>query len=135
MRTPMPWRDTPGGGFTDPDTRPWLPLGDTARNVESQRADPLSMLSFARDLLSLRKQTPDLSAGAYAALPAPEGVWAWQRGEHHAVYLNCSDNDVSLDGLEGCVRIGTDRTRDGEDCVGSLPLGGWEGLIVEIGPT
>ena len=29
MRTPMHWRDAPGGGFTDPDVTPWLPLGDT----------------------------------------------------------------------------------------------------------
>ena len=37
-RTPMQWRDVPGGGFTDPGVVPWLPLGDLARhNVESQR--------------------------------------------------------------------------------------------------
>ena len=35
-RTPMPW--TRDGGWTDP----WLPLEDTSRNVEAERADPRS---------------------------------------------------------------------------------------------
>src|SRR5439155_18859 len=28
VRTPMPWWDGPGGGFTTPGGRPWLPLSD-----------------------------------------------------------------------------------------------------------
>ena len=28
MRTPMQWRDGPGGGFTAPGVQPWLPFGD-----------------------------------------------------------------------------------------------------------
>ena len=41
MRTPMQWRDAPGGGFTDPGAEPWLPFGDlAASNVEAQRGDP-----------------------------------------------------------------------------------------------
>jgi alpha-glucosidase len=135
MRTPMPWRDQPGGGFTDRDTRPWLPIDDTARNVESQRADPTSVLCLARDLISLRKATPDLSTGAYAPLSGPAGVWAWRRGGHHAVVVNCSEDDVTLDDLDGRVLIGTDRARDGEPIVTSLRLCGWQGLVAEIGPT
>ena len=135
MRTPMPWRDASNGGFTDPDTRPWLPLVDTARNVEGQRDDPASMLCLARDLISIRRETPDLSTGTYALLPAPAGVWAWRRGHHHAVVINCSDDDVALDDVDGRVRIGTDRARDGDRIVGSLELRGWEGLVAEIRPT
>ena len=74
MRTPMPWRDGPGAGFTEPGVTPWLPIGNTSRNVERQRTDPKSMLCLARDLIALRKQTPDLHTGTYAALPAPDGV-------------------------------------------------------------
>ncbi len=134
MRTPMPWRDGPGGGFTDPAVRPWLPLGDTECNVESQLADPTSMLILARDLISLRKRTPDLNIGSYAALPAPEGVWAWRRGDRHAVIINCSERDASVDGLSGCVRVGTDRARDGEAFDGALQLRSREGLVAEIQP-
>ncbi len=41
MRTPMPWRNVPGGGFTDAGVRPWLPFGDLAAcNVEDQSVRP-----------------------------------------------------------------------------------------------
>ena len=132
MRTPMPWTDARGGGFTEPDTDPWLPLGATDRNVAQQRDDPASMLTLTRDLIALRKQVPDLALGAYAALAAPEGVWAWRRGESHAVVVNYSDSDAALDDIDGRIRIGTDRTRDGEAFAGTLRIGAWEGFVVEI---
>ena len=44
-RTPMPWSDEPGAGFTAPGAEPWLPFGDLAGvNVAAQRADPGSPL-------------------------------------------------------------------------------------------
>jgi alpha-glucosidase len=132
MRTPMPWRDAPGGGFTEPGVQPWLPLGDTDRNVEEQRADAASMLVLARDLIALRKQTPDLAVGSYATLPAPGGAWVWRRGDRHAVAVNCSDDEVTLGLLHGRVVVGTDRDRDGEAVGGALRLRGWEACIVEL---
>src|SRR6185436_575224 len=49
-RTPMPWSDEPGGGFTEPGAEPWLPLGDTAaHNVAGQRDDRDSTLYLTRD--------------------------------------------------------------------------------------
>jgi alpha-glucosidase len=134
MRTPMHWRDAPGGGFTGPGTRPWLPLGDTARNVESQRDDPASILVLARDLIALRRVTPDLAVGSYATLPAPGDVWAWRRGERHAVVVNCSDRDadVALDAAGGRIVVSTDRARDGEGFRTSIHLRGWEGCVAEI---
>ncbi len=70
-RTPMPWTSAPGGGFTTPDATPWLPFGDLARNVAAQREDPASTLHLVRDLIALRRRTPDLAAGSYATLDAP----------------------------------------------------------------
>ena len=132
MRTPMPWRDAPGAGFTEPGVTPWLPIGDTSRNVERQRADPKSMLCLARDLIALRKQTPDLNSGAYTALPAPAGVWAWRRGDHHVVVVNLSDDQLILDGLAGRVLIGTDRDRDHEPFASPLRVRAWEGFVAEL---
>ena len=37
------------------------------------------MLALARDLIALRKQTPDLNIGAYTPLPAPDCAWVWKR--------------------------------------------------------
>lgn len=133
MRTPMHWADVPGGGFTAPGVKPWLPLGDVAGcNVEDQRLDPGSILTLTRDLISLRKQSADLAEGSYAGLASTPGVWAWRRGLAMAVMVNLSDSDSTVDGLHGRVRIGTDRGRDGESFGGVIVLRGWEGLVVQL---
>jgi alpha-glucosidase len=131
-RTPMQWSDTPGGGFTGPGVRPWLPLSDlAAHNVESQRSDPDSILTLARDLIALRRATPDLCGGDYEKLDAPDGVWAWRRGERAAIVVNMSDEDVTLLRWEGTIALGTDRRRDGEAITGTLRLGAWEAVVIE----
>ncbi len=131
MRTPMPWRPGPGGGFTAPGTRPWLPLGDTSRDtVEDQRPDPESVLAFTRRLIALRRQTPDLQTGAYRSLPSPAGVWAWRRGDTATVVLNLSGDDAALDGIEGHVALDSADRRSGTPVAGTLTLGPWESVIV-----
>ena len=67
-RTPMPWsRD---GGWD----QPWLPLEDTSRNVEDQRAEASSTLHFTRDLIGLRRRLSDLHSGT---------SWSWQSPREH----------------------------------------------------
>jgi alpha-glucosidase len=117
-RTPLPW--TPDGGWNDP----WLPLGDTSRNVAGQRADPSSTLSFCRDVIALRRSTEDLLSGAYETLPAPAGVWAFRRGGGTAVALNLADEPATLS-LDGTVRLGTG-TGDAEE------LAPWEGIVLDV---
>ena len=72
-RTPMPWTRS-GGEWSEP----WLPLGDTSRNVEDQRADPESTLNYVRALIEQRRQFHD---APYRTLPSEPGVWAYSRGE------------------------------------------------------
>jgi alpha-glucosidase len=62
-RTPLPWSDGPGAGFTTGE--PWLRLGsDTAtRNVAAQRADPDSVLACYRRLLRARREQRSLQDG------------------------------------------------------------------------
>ncbi|MCU1465675.1 MAG: hypothetical protein JWM72_1603 [Actinomycetia bacterium] len=131
-RTPMPWNAALGAGFTGADVAPWLPIGNTERNVENQRSDPASMLMFARDLIALRKQSTDLNVGNYAPIPAPDGVWAWKRGDRHAVAVNFSDAEITLEDIVGRILIGTDRARDGERFESPLHLRGWEGCVVSV---
>jgi len=128
-RTPMQWDASAGAGFTD-GGEPWLPIGDTSVNVADQRADPGSVLHLARDLIALRRERADLRGGAYETLPAPDGAWAWRRGEDTAAALNLSDAPVEIQ-LEGRILIGTDRTRDGEPVDGALRLAPWEGAVLE----
>jgi alpha-glucosidase len=129
-RTPMQWSDAPGGGFTDPGVRPWLPFGDVhACNVEAQRADPDSVLLFVRALIALRRGEDDLRTGSYQGRAAPEGVWAWSRGDRHFVAINMTDEPVVLTDIEGTLRVGTAGSRTGEQVEGTLALAAWEGII------
>jgi alpha-glucosidase len=130
-RTPMHWTDAPGGGFTEPGARPWLPLGDVhSYNVEDQRSDPASVLTLTRDLIALRRQEPDLRTGAYRSRAAPDGVWAWSRGAGHVVLINMADRATVVPDVEGTLRLATDRARAGELVTGSLELAPWEGVIL-----
>jgi len=134
-RTPMPWSDAPGGGFTTAAATPWLPFGDLAAcNVAAQRDDPGSVLHLVRDLIALRKRSADLTTGSYKPLPAPAGGWAWRRGERFAVALNLSDGQLAVDGVGGRVAIATDRARDGEAVAGAVRLGPHEAVVVELAP-
>jgi alpha-glucosidase len=131
-RTPMQWSAEPGAGFTA-GPRTWLPLGDAAAsNVADQRRDPASTLHLVRDLIALRSDRDELRTGAYATLRAPVGAWAYRRGERHAVALNLSGEPVSVKGLAGVALIGSDRSRDGEHVSGTLALGPWEGVVLEL---
>src|SRR5438128_1314247 len=120
----MPWRNRMGGGFTDAALKPWLPIGDTARNVEDQQADPGSTLSFVRDLIALRRTSPDLQAGQYRQLKSPATTWAWQRGDATVVAVNLSGRRLRIPGLAGRIGISTTRSRDGERLDGGLVLDG-----------
>jgi alpha-glucosidase len=134
MRTPMPWRDAPGGGFTEAGVAPWLPLGDlSACNVDEQRSDPDSMLHLARDLLAWRKDHPDLRTGRYRTVEATPGTWAWTRGRRVTVAATLSDAPGTVDGVVGTVRVATDRSRLGQAVDGTLELDGWEAVVVEGG--
>jgi alpha-glucosidase len=131
-RTPMQWSEAVGGGFTDPDVTPWLPLGDvTTHNVASQRSDPDSMLTLTRDMIALRRRTPDLRDGDYQSLDAPDGVWAWNRGAGVVVAVNMSDNEVTLVDVAGTVALSTERRRDGEAIPKDLRLAPWSAVVVE----
>jgi alpha-glucosidase len=88
-RTPMPWTRS-GDEWRDP----WLPLADTARNVEEQRADPGSTLHYVRDLIARRKEFTDES---YETLPSAAGVWAYRRGDATCL-LNLTSATASQEG-------------------------------------
>jgi alpha-glucosidase len=109
-----------------------LPYGDYAAcNVEAQRADPDSILNLTRDLIRVRKDSPDLTSGAYATLPVSDDrVWAWQRGDSTLVACNFSDEPAAVP-TTGTIRIATTRTRDGERIGGTLRLDAWEAAIVD----
>ena len=131
VRTPMPWDDAPGGGFTAPGVRPWLPFGDlAAHNVRAQREDPSSALRLTRDSIALRRRSDDLRLGAYTPLASPPGTWLWRRGKATVVALNLSDEAASIEAQSGQIEIGTDRARDRERVLSRIELRPWEGVVI-----
>jgi alpha-glucosidase len=68
-RSPMPWGGGgPNGGFST--AQPWLRMAPDVetRNVATEDADPLSVLSTYRKLLWLRRRHPALQVGSYRRL-------------------------------------------------------------------
>lgn len=67
-RTPMQWNSGRNAGFTT--GKPWLPIPDSAKthNVETESANPNSILSFYKEAIRLRKTEPALLEGSYIPL-------------------------------------------------------------------
>ena len=129
-RTPMPWKQGDGAGFSSAE--PWLPIADDAntRNIASQRDDPSSLLHLYRDLIAMRRETPALERGAQHRLDAPADVYAFERMEGSqrvVVALHFGENRIELDLGPGRVRGGI-ATRHGAELPQELDR-------VQLGPA
>jgi len=128
-RTPMQWNNTnPQAGFST-DAKTWLPVPPNylTLNVRSEESDPLSLLNWYRELITMRRDLPALHDGGEVMLDttnsnvltylrtAPEG------GKPVVVALNMSaePQTISLDlvaaGLKGTYL----RTIRSSDAVGA----------------
>jgi len=102
-RTPMQWTPGLNGGFSK--GKPWLPVPPSAatHNVETDSADPDSILNFYKRLLFLRHHEKALAEGEYIPLDESNpNVLSFLRrspGEAVLVVLNMSGTDqkVALD--------------------------------------
>jgi glycosidase len=142
-RTPMRWTPGPNAGFCPPDVAPWLRVGERhpGDDVESQRADPRSMLAFTAALIRLRRSSRALLAGAWSAIDdAPEEVVAFTRqvpGERVVVALNLGSaaRPVVLPGA-GSVLLSTagaaERLGERSGADGAIGLEPYEGVVVEL---
>jgi alpha-glucosidase len=99
VRTPMPWRDEPQGGFTT--GTPWLPLSpkNLARAAVLQEKDGASQLAVTRQLLALRNAHPALRLGALEKCEADGGLLTFDRvaaGIRIHCLFNLSDEPIDL---------------------------------------
>ena len=130
-RTPMPWSGGPGGGFTSPGVRTWLPMADPAQcNVADQEGDPDSVLELCRRAIAARAASDDLAVGPYRSLGSPESTWAFVRGEGTTVLLNMSGTPATFDGVRGTVTVATGHELEGSSIEGALTLPAWSGAVV-----
>lgn len=101
-RTPMPWTPGEQAGFTT--GTPWLPLNPTFRelNVETESADPGSVLNYYRKMTRLRREHEVLVYGDYEDLmPADKQVYAYARswqGQRAVVMANLSSRPARYRG-------------------------------------
>jgi alpha-glucosidase len=136
-RTPMPWSAERGAGFTSA-REPWLPIGSdhTTRNVQSQLADPDSLLNLYRRLLAMRRLSAALRKGAYRPVdPAPADAFVFQRAngaERVLVAINFSEGPLAVDlaGFAGQIVVSTHRAREGGEVAGGLRLVAHEAVVV-----
>ncbi|AEE17261.1 alpha-glucosidase [Treponema brennaborense] len=81
-RTPMQWSAAENAGFSpNGRTVPWLKVNanKTTVNVETESADPDSVLNWYKKLINLRKKTPELTAGEFNPLYESGSVFAFER--------------------------------------------------------
>ena len=133
-RTPMQWDASPGAGFST--VEPWLPLtpDHAARNVAVQVEDPASHLSLYRRMLAVRRSSEALRRGSYRSLPAPEGVFAYERregGEVVRVAIAFTEQGGTVKIGPGEVMVSTDPDRSGP-VSGAVDLGPHEAVVVAV---
>ena len=86
------WTDE-GSARSNLKTRLRRPDGRRFSNARAQEDDPVSLLSFYRQLISLRRRTPALLDGVYASVGDDPHVYAYRRstrGQTFVVALNMS---------------------------------------------
>src|SRR5262249_14590374 len=80
-RTPMPWRkDAPMAGFTAAEDA-WLPLdpAQCALAVDTQQNDAASVLTFAKQMIAVRKASPALGEGEFSLIDIPGDLLVFER--------------------------------------------------------
>ena len=98
-RTPFQWDATSNAGFSS--VVPWLPVDPSykSHNVKVLCADPASIFSLYRDLLSIRRKHPALVAGSFRLLGVEGNALVFERkadSERIVVCLNFGDIEQPL---------------------------------------
>ena len=131
VRTPFPWTDGPGRGFTA--GTPWLPNGDDVP-LNRQREDPDSFALLYRRLISLRRHNAALSAGTIDEVRAQGPVLSYRRsdkGVRLRIVLNLGGRPANISG-GGVVLASTLGNRQSTSLQGCWELGANEGVVLRV---
>ncbi len=131
-RTPMPWSAGPNAGFTIASARPWLPIGEHANaNVQSEQADPASVLHLCRELNSLRRSGEVAKPAPLERVLLDDQVWAFRAGGVTTV-ANLSPGPATADlGPANLTVLASTRPgAQGGKVTGEMTLAPWEALVL-----
>ncbi len=129
-RSPVPWTDGPGAGFTDGE--PWLPIDDRF-NARAQDGDPRSSLTLFRRLAALRRGSAALLGGSQRTLEAGADVLAWVReaeGERLLAAVNFAAAPRPV-AYGGTLLVSSDPDRS-EGEVDNIVLGPDEAVVLRL---
>lgn len=98
-RTPMQWNNSENAGFTS--GTPWLKVNSNYKsiNVENQSGDKNSVLSFYKQIINYRKNSPALLRGDYKMIKSSANTFFFSRDcgtEKLIIMLNFSDSRVKI---------------------------------------
>jgi alpha-glucosidase len=140
QRTPMQWDASRNAGFST--GKPWLRLPESydQQNVEAQKKDPDSLLSFYRRLIALRQQEPTLMKGDYYPVVTDGKLLAYTRrgagNKAFLIVLNLTDAAVDFKpkdpGIKGKVVLSTSMEREGQELKEGSSLEANEGILAQI---
>ena len=135
-RTPMPWSAEPNGGFTAEGVRPWLPLGEHGTtNVQSEQANPASVLNFWHHLSLLRAAGTIGAAGHLERVVLDDQVWAYRVGQVTTI-VNLSDfpAQAKIGGGTGWSVLASTRPQAvGTEPSSDMALEPWEAMVLTPG--
>ncbi|MCI6478840.1 MAG: alpha-glucosidase [Candidatus Treponema excrementipullorum] len=81
-RTPMQWNTQDNAGFSfDTKTVPWIPVQSNYKeiNVETEQNQKDSLLNWYKELITIRKRTPELTGGSFSVIYQDKEVYAYKR--------------------------------------------------------
>jgi alpha-glucosidase len=139
-RTPMQWDNSLNAGFSE--AAPWLPVDKRYHriNVESEKDDRYSMLSFYRKLIDLRHAENCINTGQYKPFHSDNQMIAYLRQlenepsflialnlSHRPCYF--SDDKIQF---KGEIILATSPELEGLKVENELDLSGDEGVIIRL---
>ena len=131
-RTPYPWQEGPGRGFTE--GTPWLPFG-ADRSWAAQEGDGGSMLSLYRRLIAVRREHEALATGSQGPATAVGGVLRYERGETFSVLLNTRGAAADVEVPGGRVVADTHSAEEWTVAAGTLRLKADQGVLIRTRAT
>lgn len=140
QRSPMQWDSSLNAGFTT--GKPWLPVDRifSKVNVEAQKADPASILSLHRRLITLRESEPSLTVGDFRPVYADIQLISFVREapgvsrflivinlSHRPCYFRPVDSE-----FKGTIAVCTAPELEGTRVGGVIVLEADQGIVVKL---